>query len=119
ERAINSTEAGFLAGLEPVLGRAILLASYDVLAKDPDYFGKDLARRRAVTPEQIKAAAAKYLKPSARVTLTIRPGKKPAEKAPGKAPVKAPGPPAKPATAATPVKTSANTSAKTSAKEIK
>ncbi|HLL23163.1 MAG TPA: pitrilysin family protein, partial [Kofleriaceae bacterium] len=79
ERAVNSTEAAFLAGLEPVLQRAILLARYDVQAKDPDYFGKDLARRRAVTPQQVKDSAATYLKPTARVTLTIRPGKKPTE----------------------------------------
>ncbi|MBA3394068.1 MAG: insulinase family protein [Deltaproteobacteria bacterium] len=80
ERAQNSQEASFLAGLEPTLQRAILLASYDVLAKDPDYFSKDLSRRRAVTTDQVRAVAAKYLAPSARVTLTIRPGKKPAEK---------------------------------------
>ena len=80
ERATNSTESGFLAGLEPVLQRAILLAKYDVQGKDPDYFGKDLARRRAVTTAQVKDVAAKYLKPTARVTLTIRPGKKPTEK---------------------------------------
>jgi zinc protease len=80
ERATNSQESGFLAGLEPVLQRAILLGKYDVQGKDPDYFGKDLARRRAVTTAQVKDVAAKYLKPTARVTLTIRPGKKPTEK---------------------------------------
>ena len=45
-------------------------------ANDPDYFAKDLARYRAVTPDQVKDAVAKYLKPNARVVLTIRPGKK-------------------------------------------
>ena len=80
ERATNSREASFLAGLESIQARAITLASYAVEAKDPDYFAKDLARRRAVTPAQVKDAAAKYLKPTARVTLTIRPGKKPQEK---------------------------------------
>jgi zinc protease len=80
ERAKNSQEAGFLNGLEPTLQRAIQLASYDVQAKDPDYFAKDLARRRAVTAQQVQAAAAKYLKQNARVTLTINPGKKPQEK---------------------------------------
>jgi len=80
ERATNAQKAGFLNGLEPTLQRAIQLARYDVQAKDPDYFAKDLARRRAVTTEQIKAVAAKYLKPSARVVLTINPGKKPQEK---------------------------------------
>jgi zinc protease len=80
ERATNSRESAFLAGLEPVQQRAILLARYDVEAKDPDYFAKDLARGRAVTVAQVKDAAAKWLKQSSRVTLTIRPGKKPTEK---------------------------------------
>ena len=76
ERAQNSHEAAFLAGLEPTLQRAIQLAAYDVFANDPDYFAKDLARYRAVTPAQVRAAVAKYLQPNARVVLTIRPGKK-------------------------------------------
>ena len=80
ERAQNSQEASFLNGLEPTLSRAIQLASYDVLAKDPDYFAKDLARRRAVTTTQVRDVAARYLKPNARVVLTITPGKKPQEK---------------------------------------
>ncbi|CAN5879727.1 hypothetical protein BH11MYX3_BH11MYX3_22980 [soil metagenome] len=80
ERAQNSQEASFLNGLEPTLSRAIALAGYDVQAKDPDYFAKDLARRRTVTTAQIQAAAAKYLKPNARIVLTISPGKKPEEK---------------------------------------
>ncbi len=76
ERAQNSHEASFLNGLEPTLQRAIQLAQYDVFANDPDYFAKDLARYRAVTTAQVKDSAAKYLKPTARVVLTIRPGKK-------------------------------------------
>jgi zinc protease len=80
ERAQNSHEAAFLAGLERTLSRAILLASYDVQAKDPAYFSKDLARYRAVTTAQVKDAAAKYLRPNARVVLTISPGKKVVEK---------------------------------------
>lgn len=76
ERAQNSHEAGFLNGLEPTLSRAIQLAEYDVFANDPDYFAKDLARYRAVTPAQVKDVVSKYLRPNARVVLTIRPGKK-------------------------------------------
>ena len=79
ERAVNSHESSFLDGLEPTLQRAILLANYDVMAHDADYFGKDLARYRAVKTSQVKDAVAKYLKPNARVVLTIRPGKKPVE----------------------------------------
>jgi zinc protease len=82
ERAVNSHESGFLDGLEPVLQRAILLANYDVMARDPAYFPRDLARYRAVKLAQVKDAAAKYLKPTARVVLTIKPGKKPEEKQP-------------------------------------
>ena len=80
ERAQNSHEASFLNGLESALQRAIKLAEYDVMADDPDYFRADLARYRAVTAAQIKDAAAKYLKPTARVVLTIGPGKKAQEK---------------------------------------
>ncbi len=76
ERAQNSHEASFLDGLEPTLQRAIQLAEYDVFAHDPDYFAKDLARYRAVTPGSVKQVVAKYLNPNARVILTIRPGKK-------------------------------------------
>ncbi len=79
ERAQSSHEAAFLQGLEQTLNRAILLAGYDVQAKDPAYFPKDLARFRAVTAAQVKDAASKYLKPTARVVLTISPGKKPQE----------------------------------------
>jgi predicted Zn-dependent peptidase len=82
ERAVNSHESSFLDGLEPVLQRAILLANYDVMAHDPAYFPKDLARYRAVKTSQVKDATAKYLKPTARVVLTIKPGKKPEEKQP-------------------------------------
>jgi len=76
ERAQNSYEAAFLNGLEPTLQRAIKLAEYDVLAGDPDYFAKDLARYRGVTGVQIKDVVARYLKPNARIVLTISPGKK-------------------------------------------
>ena len=76
ERVQASHESGFLYGLESTLQKAITLAGYDVQAKDPAYFAKDLARYRAVTAAQIKAAAATYLKPTSRVTLTIKPGKK-------------------------------------------
>ena len=47
-----------------------------MFAHDPDYFAKDLARYRAVTPASVKQVVATYLEPNARVILTIRPGKK-------------------------------------------
>lgn len=62
-----------------MLQRALLLAEYDVLAHDPGYFVKDVARFRAVTAAQVKDATARYLAPNARVVLTITPGAKPQE----------------------------------------
>ena len=72
-RVQNAREAHFLRGLEDLLGRAVQLAFYVVQTGDPDYLGKDLARFRAVTPAQMSQVVAKYLAPSARVVLTIRP----------------------------------------------
>lgn len=81
ERSKNAYESAFLSGLESTLQRAIALASYDVQAKDPEFFAKDLARYRAVTAEQVREVVAKYLQPNMRVVLTIAPGKKTQEKA--------------------------------------
>lgn len=72
-RAQATYEAAFLGELESVLQRAITLAEYDVLARDPDYFAKDLARYRAVTPAAVQSAVARYLAPQRRVLLTIAP----------------------------------------------
>jgi zinc protease len=72
-RVQNAHEARFLRGLESLMGRALRLATYAVETGDPDYLGKDVARFRAVTPAQVSQVVAKYLAPSARVALTIRP----------------------------------------------
>ncbi len=76
ERAINARESTFLHELEPVMERAMKIAEYDVMAGDAGYFDKDLARFRTVTVEQVRAAVSKYLAPSMRLTLTIKPGPK-------------------------------------------
>jgi zinc protease len=80
ERAQASHEADFLNGLESALRRAIQLARYAVEAHDAGYFGKDLARYRAVTAAQVEAATAHYLKPTARVVLVISPAPAGADK---------------------------------------
>jgi zinc protease len=73
ERAKNVREAGFLVGLEGLAARAELLLRYAVLAGDPDYLDKDLARFRAVSAADVKRVVAQDLRPEARVVLTIRP----------------------------------------------
>ncbi|HZZ86308.1 MAG TPA: pitrilysin family protein [Anaeromyxobacteraceae bacterium] len=79
ERARNKTEAEAIFGLEPVggfSGRAAVLNSYYLRTGDPGYFPKDLARYRALTAEDLRAAAAKYLRKDARVVLVVMPKKK-------------------------------------------
>jgi zinc protease len=77
ERAQRGNASAVLHHLESLLQRAVQLARYDVVAHDPAYLAKDLERFRQVTPAQIQAAVAAELRPTARVVLTIRPGKKP------------------------------------------
>jgi zinc protease len=84
ERIQRTYEASFLQRLEPTLQRAIQLAFYDVVAHDPAYFARDVARHRAVTAPQIKDAVARYLGARQRVVLTISPGKKSEDKLEGK-----------------------------------
>jgi len=73
ERAKSGHEAGFLHRLEAIMPRAIQLATYDVVAGDPNYLARDLERYRKVTPADVQAAVKKWLRPEARVVLTIDP----------------------------------------------
>ena len=62
ERAQNSHEASFLDGLEPTLrARDPARRATTCWRTTPTTSRKDLARYRAVTPAQVKDAAAKYL----------------------------------------------------------
>jgi zinc protease len=75
-RAVNRYEASFLDRLEMVggfSGKAELLNSYYVRAGNPDYFQEDLARYRAVDPQDLSAVARTYLKENGRVVLSIVP----------------------------------------------
>jgi zinc protease len=65
-------------GLEQVGGfggRAATLNRYYLLAGDPGYFAKDLARYRAVSAKDVQDAVARYLRRDARVVLTVTPAK--------------------------------------------
>jgi zinc protease len=58
-------------------GKAELLNSYYVRTGNPDYFQEDLARYRAVDPQDLSAVAGAYLKENTRVVLSVVPtGKK-------------------------------------------
>ncbi len=72
----NRTEAAFLDRLEQVGDKADQLNDYYFRTGDPDYFEEDLARYRALAPNDVQAAAARFLGPG-RVLISVVPeGKK-------------------------------------------
>jgi zinc protease len=80
ERAINQIEASFYDRLEHVGGFggvADQINSYFTETGDPDWFNEDLARYRAISASDLRAAAARFLPLDRRVELTVEPEKKP------------------------------------------
>jgi zinc protease len=77
QRAVNQYEANFLRRLESVDAKADQLNSYFMLTGNPDYFNEDLARYKAVAPQDIRAVTLTFLRDDSRVILSIVPqGKK-------------------------------------------
>jgi len=80
ERSLNQIEASFYNRLERVggfNGTADQLNAYYTETGDPDWFNEDMARYRALSASDIRAAAAEFLPLDKRVELTIVPEKKP------------------------------------------
>jgi predicted Zn-dependent peptidase len=75
-RAKNLIETAFITRLESVRERASLLNMYQAEMKDPGFAPKDLERYRVATKEGIRATAAKYLVPNARVVMRVVPKSK-------------------------------------------
>jgi len=76
ERSINTIEASFFKRMEQTGGfggKADQLNAYYTATGDPDYFNEDLARYRAMSPSDVRAAAVKYLPRDKRVELTVVP----------------------------------------------
>jgi zinc protease len=73
ERAVNQYESGFLRQIEIVSQKADQLNAYYTMTGNPDYFNEDLARYKAVDPDDIRAIAETYLKDDARLVLSIVP----------------------------------------------
>src|SRR5579864_4550813 len=79
QRSINQIEASFYSRLERVGGfggKADQLNAYYTETGHPNYFNDDLARYRALSPSDIRAAAQQYLPLGRRVELTVEPDKK-------------------------------------------
>jgi zinc protease len=86
ERAVNQVEAAFLDGLEQVGGfggKADALNAYYFATGNPDYFNEDLARYRALEPEDVRSAVRTWLRDDGRVFVRVVPAAGPgAEAAP-------------------------------------
>jgi len=79
ERAVNKIEASFYDRMERLGGfggKADQINSYFSETGDPDWFNEDLSRYRALSPSDIRAAAAEFLPLDRRVELIIEPEKK-------------------------------------------
>jgi zinc protease len=78
QRAINQTESTFFSRMERVggyRGKAEQLNAYYTTTGDPDWFNEDLARYRAISPSDVRAAAETFLPADRRVELTVVPEK--------------------------------------------
>ncbi len=75
ERARNTFETRLYRNLEKVMGVADQLNSYNEVAGDPGFLGKDVLRYRAVKPADISREIATHLRKQARVVVVAKPGK--------------------------------------------
>jgi zinc protease len=76
DRCLAQAEAHFLFRLQTVGGfggKSVQLNAYNIFLGDPGYFERDLKRYRSATPSLLREAAARYLKPSRRVMLSVVP----------------------------------------------
>ena len=76
QRSVNTIEASFLKRMEQVGGfggKADQLNAYYTMTGDPDYFNEDMGRYRAMSPSDVRAAAAKFLPRDRRIELTVMP----------------------------------------------
>ncbi len=76
ERGLAQAESHFVFRLQTVGGfggKSDQLNAYNVFLGEPAYFDRDLARYRNVTAEDIRRATAAWLRPEARVTLSVVP----------------------------------------------
>jgi predicted Zn-dependent peptidase len=73
ERVKAQLRASRIKELQGSMNRARTLAQYTTVDNDPGLINTELDRMLAVTPEQIQAAAKKYLTPERRAVLEIQP----------------------------------------------
>jgi predicted Zn-dependent peptidase len=72
-RLVGDAEGDQYSGLQTAEGRAVALAEYTMFDGDPSLINTDLDRYLEVTPDEVRAAAVKYLGSVNRSVLFIRP----------------------------------------------
>jgi zinc protease len=73
QRAVNQFEVQFLNGFQFIESKADQLNRYFIYAGNPDWANEDLARYRALDPDDLAAVTRRYLKSDARFVLSIVP----------------------------------------------
>jgi zinc protease len=76
QRAINQTESSFYSRMERVggyRGKAEQINAYYTNTGNPDWFNEDLARYRAISPSDVRAAASAFLPADRRIELIVVP----------------------------------------------
>jgi zinc protease len=73
QRALNGIESNFLAQMEQASAKADLMNAYYFATGNPDYFAEDLGRYIALQPNDIQAAARKWLPADKRLELSVVP----------------------------------------------
>lgn len=74
QRAVAGIQTHMLQRLEKVTTLADTVNNYNLMAGDPNYLGKDLARYRALTPQAVSGVVASLLRKDARVVAITLPG---------------------------------------------
>jgi len=69
-------ESNFLNSMQQSLAKADQMNAYYFATGNPDYFQEDLARYMALQPNDIQAAARRWLSTDRRLELSVHPGKK-------------------------------------------
>jgi len=72
-RLKNRYESDFVRALETVAAKAAALAEYDLFLGEPGWFGQDLARHLAVTPDDVRSVLRRYLVERPCVALSVVP----------------------------------------------
>jgi zinc protease len=76
QRAVNQIEASFYRRMERIGGfggKADQLNAYAFAGGSPDFFAEDLARYTSLSPDDIRAAAVRWLPADRRVELVVEP----------------------------------------------